>query len=69
MHYEDLQDVINHSNVIKLYLYRKPGDIIRKSHQTMSHSHMSVSGDTREEAIKLTHELAKKFHFDMEDIG
>ena len=68
MHYEDLQDVINHPNMIKLYLYRKPGDIIRKSHQTMSHSHMSVTGETREAAIKLTHELASKFHFDMEEI-
>lgn len=68
MHFEDLQDVINHPNMIKLYLYRKPGDIIEKSHQTMSHSHMSVVGNTREEAIKLTHELSKKFHFDMEKI-
>ncbi len=68
MHYEDLQDVINHPNLIKLYLYRKKGDIIQKSHQTMSHSHMSVTGNTREEAIKLTHELSKKFHFDMEKI-
>lgn len=68
MHYEDLQDVINHPNMIKLYLYRRPGDIIRKSHQTMSHSHMSVTGKTREEAIELTHTLAKKFHFDMQNI-
>ncbi len=69
MHYEDLQDVINHPNMIKLYLYRKKGDIIKKSHQTMSHSHMSVTGDTRSDAIKLTHELAEKFHFDMEKIN
>ena len=68
MHYEDLQDVINHPNLIKLYLYRKKGDIIKKSHQTMSHSHMSVTGKTREDAIELTHTLAKKFHFDMENI-
>ncbi len=68
MHFEDLQSVINHPNLIRLYLYRKKGDIIKKSHQTMSHSHMSVTGNTREEAIKLTHDLAKKFHFDMESI-
>lgn len=68
MHYERLEKVINHPNLIRLYLYRKPGDIIRKSHQTMSHSHMSVTGKTREEAIALTHELSKLFDFDMESI-
>ena len=68
MHFEKLEKVINHPNLIRLYLYRKPGDIIRKSHQTMSHSHMSVTGKTREEAIALTHELSQLFNFDMESI-
>lgn len=68
MHFEKLEKVINHPNLIRLYLYRKPGDIIRKSHQTMSHSHMSVIGKTREEAIALTHELAQLFNFEMESI-
>lgn len=34
----------------------------------MSHSHMSVTGKTREEAIALTHELSQLFNFDMESI-
>ncbi len=68
MHFENLEKVINHPNLIKLYLYRKNGDIIKKSHQTMSHSHMSVTGETREEAINLTHELSKYFNFELETI-
>lgn len=68
MHFENLENVINNPNLIKLYLYRRPGDIIKKSHQTMSHSHMSVTGKTREEAIALTHELAKFFDFELEPL-
>lgn len=68
MHYENLEKVLNHPDLIRLYLYRKPGDIIRKSHQTMSHSHMSVTGESREKAIALTHELSKLFDFEMESI-
>lgn len=68
MHFENLEKVINNPNLIRLYLYRKPGDIIRKSHQTMSHSHMSVTGKNREEAIALTHSLAKLFDFELKPI-
>lgn len=68
MHYEELEKVINNPNLIKLYLYRKPGDIIMKSQQTMSHSHMSVKGKTREEAIALTHELSNYFNFKMQPL-
>ncbi len=68
MHFENLEKVINNPNLIRLYLYRRPGDIIKKSHQTMSHSHMSVTGKTREEAIELTHKLAKLFNFELEPL-